>query len=139
MEVLNKLKPGLDEKLYERAMIIELKRHEHDVSIQTPFPVYYRGKLIGNLVPDLIVDNVVIVDCSNDRVSKHRRLRPRASHQFQKRPIGMETSVASAGWGASRSSCLILPIRDIRVIRGSLHLIWRKQSTGLRRITIAWC
>jgi len=25
MEVLNALKPGLDEKLYERAMIIELK------------------------------------------------------------------------------------------------------------------
>ena len=26
MEVLNELKPGLDEKLYERAMVIELKR-----------------------------------------------------------------------------------------------------------------
>ncbi len=25
MKVLNELKPGLDEKLYERAMIIELK------------------------------------------------------------------------------------------------------------------
>ena len=25
MEVLNELKPGLDEKLYERAMVIELK------------------------------------------------------------------------------------------------------------------
>jgi GxxExxY protein len=43
MEVLNELKPGLDEKLYERAMIIELKRRGHDVSIQTSFPVYYRG------------------------------------------------------------------------------------------------
>ena len=48
MEVLNELKPGLDEKLYERAMIIELKRRGHDVSIQTSFPVYYRGELIGN-------------------------------------------------------------------------------------------
>ena len=62
MEVLNELKPGLDEKLYERAMILELKRHGHGVSIQTPFPVYYRDELIGNLVPDLIVDNAVIVD-----------------------------------------------------------------------------
>ena len=62
MEVLNELKPGLDEKLYERAMIIELKRRGHDVSIQTSFPVYYRGELIGNLVPDLIVDHAVIVD-----------------------------------------------------------------------------
>ena len=32
MEVLNELKPGLDEKLYERAMIIELKRRGHDVA-----------------------------------------------------------------------------------------------------------
>jgi GxxExxY protein len=62
MEVLNELKPGLDEKLYERAMIIELKRHGHIVSVQSGFPVYYRGELIGNLVPDMIVDNLVLVD-----------------------------------------------------------------------------
>jgi GxxExxY protein len=60
--VLNELKPGLDEKLYERAMIIELKHGGHGVSVQTSFPVSYRGKLIGNLVPDLIVDDAVIVD-----------------------------------------------------------------------------
>ena len=26
------------------------------------FPVFYRGELIGNLMPDLIVDDAVIVD-----------------------------------------------------------------------------
>jgi GxxExxY protein len=62
MEVLNELKPGLDEKLYERAMIIELKHRGHVVSVQSSFPVSYRGELIGNLIPDLIVDNAVIVD-----------------------------------------------------------------------------
>jgi GxxExxY protein len=62
MEVLNELKPGLDEKLYERAMIIELKRRGHVISVQAAFPVSYRGELIGNLVPDLIVDDAVIVD-----------------------------------------------------------------------------
>jgi len=40
MQVLNELKPGLDEKLYERAMIIELKRRGHVVSVQHSFPVY---------------------------------------------------------------------------------------------------
>jgi GxxExxY protein len=34
MDVLNELRPGLDEKLYERAMIIELKRRGHSLSIQ---------------------------------------------------------------------------------------------------------
>ncbi len=62
MVVLNELKPGLDEKLYERAMIIELKRGGHTLSVQSPFPVFYRGELIGKLIPDLIVDEVVIVD-----------------------------------------------------------------------------
>jgi GxxExxY protein len=62
MEVLNELKPGLDEKLYERAMIIELKRGGHHMAIQRSFPVFFRGELIGSLVPDLIVDDAVIVD-----------------------------------------------------------------------------
>ena len=62
MQVLNELKPGLDEKLYERAMIIELKHRGHVVSVQRSFPVYYGGELIGNLVPDLIVDEAIIVD-----------------------------------------------------------------------------
>ena len=86
MAVLNELKPGLDEKLYERAMIIELKHRGHIVSVQNSFPVSYRGELIGNLVPDLIVDNAVIVDsqvgfllygnaCSaNDRIPQHHRI-----------------------------------------------------------------
>jgi GxxExxY protein len=62
MKVLNELKPGLDEKLYERALIIELERSAHVVSVQRSFPVSYRGEPIGNLIPDLIVDNAVIVD-----------------------------------------------------------------------------
>jgi GxxExxY protein len=62
MEVLNELKPGLDEKLYERAIIIELKRGGHHIAVQRSFPVFFRGELIGSLVPDLIVDDAVIVD-----------------------------------------------------------------------------
>lgn len=62
MEVLNELNPGLDEILYERALVIELRRRGHEVAVQQSFPVFYRAELIGNLIPDLIVDRVVIVD-----------------------------------------------------------------------------
>jgi GxxExxY protein len=62
MKVLNALKPGLDEKLYERALIIELEKGGHRVDSQRQFPVYYDGKHIGTLVPDLIVDDLVIAD-----------------------------------------------------------------------------
>lgn len=62
MEVLNELNPGLDEVLYERAMAIELRRRGHSVKVQESFPVFYRAELIGRLIPDMIVDNLVIVD-----------------------------------------------------------------------------
>jgi GxxExxY protein len=62
MTVLNELKPGLDEKLYERALVIELKRRGRKVSQQEKFEVRYRDESIGTLIPDLIVDDLVIVD-----------------------------------------------------------------------------
>jgi len=62
MAVLNELGPGLDEKLYERALVIELRKRGHKVDQQRSFPVHYAGELIGNLVPDLIVDDLVIAD-----------------------------------------------------------------------------
>ena len=62
MKVLNTLKSGLDEKLYENALVIELTRCGHRVEQQKSFPVHYEGQLIGTLVPDLIVEDLVIVD-----------------------------------------------------------------------------
>ncbi|PWU13495.1 MAG: GxxExxY protein [Verrucomicrobia bacterium] len=62
MAVLNELKPGLDEKLYERALIIKLQSRGRLVEQQRQYPVYYKTHFIGNLVPDLIVDGKVIAD-----------------------------------------------------------------------------
>jgi len=62
MAVLNELKPGLDEKLYENALVIELVARGHAMEQQREFPVHYRSQFIGKLVPDLIVDGKVIAD-----------------------------------------------------------------------------
>ena len=62
MNVLNKLRPGLDEKLYERALVIELAKQGLVCDQQKQHPVHYDGELIGNLIPDLIVNDAVIVD-----------------------------------------------------------------------------
>jgi GxxExxY protein len=43
-------------------MVIELRRRGHTVEVQHSFPVFYHGELIGTLIPDLIVDNSIIVD-----------------------------------------------------------------------------
>jgi GxxExxY protein len=62
MAVLNGLRPGLDEKLYENALVIEVVARGHTVEQQHEYPVHYRGHFIGKLVPDLIVDGKVVVD-----------------------------------------------------------------------------
>ena len=62
MAVLNELKPGLDEKLYENAFVIELTSRGLKVEQQRDYPVHYRGHFLGSLVPDLIVGGKVIAD-----------------------------------------------------------------------------
>jgi len=62
MTVLNELKPGLDEKLYENALVIELQERGHSINQQKAFKVEYKGRQIGILIPDLIIDELVIAD-----------------------------------------------------------------------------
>ena len=61
-KVLFSLKPGLDEKLYERALIIELSKQGLMCDQQKQHPVYYDEHHIGTLIPDLIVEEKIIVD-----------------------------------------------------------------------------
>ncbi len=62
MKVLNTLKPGLSEKAYENALAIELRKQGHRVEQQRRFEVLYEGQLVDTLVPDLIINDLVIVD-----------------------------------------------------------------------------
>ena len=62
MAVHNELKPGLDEKLYENALVIELRACGHQVKQQKAFKVDYKDQHIGTLIPDLLIDQKVIVD-----------------------------------------------------------------------------
>jgi GxxExxY protein len=62
MTVLNGLRPGLDEKLYENALVLELLDLGATIEQQRVFPVHYKGHFIGKLTPDLIVDTQVIVE-----------------------------------------------------------------------------
>ncbi|MBN8457237.1 MAG: GxxExxY protein [Verrucomicrobia bacterium] len=62
MKVLNTLKPGLNEKAYENALVIELRKRGHGVEQQRRFEVHYEGILVDTLVPDLLVDGLIIID-----------------------------------------------------------------------------
>jgi len=61
MRVLNTFRPRLSEKAYENALVIELGNCGHSLDQQS-FDVTYQGVLVDTLIPDLLVDDKVIVD-----------------------------------------------------------------------------
>ena len=56
------LKPGLDEKIYERALCIELAEQGIGFEQQPRYDVLYKVRYLGHLTPDLVVENKIIVD-----------------------------------------------------------------------------
>jgi GxxExxY protein len=60
--VHQELRTGLDEKFYERALCIELAERGIHFDQQTQYPVSYKKRFLGNLIPDLVVGSSVIVD-----------------------------------------------------------------------------
>ena len=62
IQVSSALKPGLSERIYENALVLELRERGLSVEQQKPFPVYYKDEKVGQLIPDLIVNDKVIID-----------------------------------------------------------------------------
>lgn len=62
IEVHTVLGPGILERMYEDAMVIELKSAGLAVQRQRPVRMQYKGHTIGNLKMDLIVEGLVVVE-----------------------------------------------------------------------------
>ncbi len=60
--VYNKLGYGFLEKIYENAMMIELKKLELTATKQKPIKVYYDEILVGEYFADILVENKVIIE-----------------------------------------------------------------------------
>jgi len=69
IEVHKRLGPGLLEKLYVEAMIIEMELNGLKVEKNVQIPVEYRGKPIGDYFIDLLVEGVVILELKS--VERH--------------------------------------------------------------------
>ena len=72
MEVLNVLGHGLIEKPYENALMVEFGLRGIPVRQQPRYEVDYKGTVIGEYVPDLIVFEQVVVDTKViERIGDH--------------------------------------------------------------------
>ncbi len=62
MAVLNELGHGLREKTYERALCVEMRHQGLSFQEQHVYPVYYRNEHIDDYIPDLEIENRLIVE-----------------------------------------------------------------------------
>ncbi len=61
-KVYNTLGYGFLEKVYENAMVIELKKSGFKIKQQQNIKVYYEEEVVGDYYADLIVNDAVIVE-----------------------------------------------------------------------------
>jgi GxxExxY protein len=60
--VSSKLGTGFLEKVYENALALELRERGAAVEQQRPVQVFYKGQVVGDYIPDLIVEDSIIVE-----------------------------------------------------------------------------
>ncbi len=60
--VLKYLTTGLLESVYENALCIELDEMGIPFECQKHLSVYYKGRVIGEFVPDIVVDDKIILE-----------------------------------------------------------------------------
>jgi GxxExxY protein len=61
-DVYNELGYGFLEKVYQNAMMIELKSRGLNVVAQKPIRVFYKGNVVGDYYSDIIVESLVILE-----------------------------------------------------------------------------
>jgi GxxExxY protein len=61
-DVYNELGYGFLEKVYHRAMIIELNKNGYEVEHEKKIEVFYKNEVVGIYIPDLIINKSVILE-----------------------------------------------------------------------------
>ena len=74
IEVLNVRGHGLHEKIYENCLCVEFRLRGIPFTQQERHQVLYKGELVGEYVPDVVVQQNLIVDIKTiDRITDHER------------------------------------------------------------------
>ena len=89
-DVLNTLGHGLNEKLYENALVVEFKRQGIAFDQQRRFEVLYKGEHVGEYIPDLIACGKVVVDAKCiEQITDHERGQMLNYLRITRLPIGL--------------------------------------------------
>ncbi len=65
--IYNKMGFGFLESVYEKCLLIELRKAGLDTETQKPITVYYEGEFVGEFVADIMVNDAVIIELKSVR------------------------------------------------------------------------
>ncbi len=65
--VYNKMGFGFLESVYEKCMLIELRKAGYNAESQKPITVYYEDEIVGEFVADIIVNDTIILELKSLR------------------------------------------------------------------------
>ena len=89
-DVLNEIGHGFHEKVYENALVVEFKLRRIPYEQQKRFPIIYKGVLVAEFVPDLIMFGSVIVDTKViEKITDHERGRMNNYLKITKLRVGL--------------------------------------------------
>ena len=58
---------GFLESVYEKCLLIEMRKAGLDTETQKPITVYYDGEVVGEFVADMIVNDAIIIELKSVR------------------------------------------------------------------------
>ncbi len=97
IEVHRHLGPGLFESSYEEALCIELAEAKLSFTRQIRVPVLYKGHIIGEHRPDLVVADQVLVEIKSvERLHEVHRAQTLAYMRVLRMPVGLLMNFNSA-------------------------------------------
>ncbi|MFC1824198.1 GxxExxY protein [Thermodesulfobacteriota bacterium] len=65
--VYNKMGFGFLESVYEKCLMIELRKAGLDAESQKPITVYYDDEIVGDFIADIIVNDTIILELKSVR------------------------------------------------------------------------
>ena len=80
--ICNALPFGLDNLVYRNALEIELESLGLKVETEKQFPILFKNKEVGQLVTDLVVNNLVIIKITNLETEIDRKTEIAAKNQL---------------------------------------------------------
>ncbi len=66
-EVYNKMGFGYLESVYEKCLLIELRKAGLTAEVQKPIKVQYDGEIVGDFIADIVVNDTVIIELKSVR------------------------------------------------------------------------